>query len=461
MTTPTPLPVASSRRVFLKNSALTTGALAFSRVISRAAASTAANARLRLALIGVGQRGKAGLTALDREEIVAFCDVDFARGRDAVAADKTTAPSLARFPQAKWFHDYRLLFEQMADQIDAVVVCVPDFMHFPIAMAAIRLGKHVFIEKPLCRCITEVRALRDAAAKAGVITQMGNQGRTGEGIRLAREWVQAGLLGRVHTVHAWTNGGTPAFYSHDWPKGGGPEETPPATLRYDLWQGVSPERPYRRLRSHQSWRGCVDYGTGRLGDWASHQMDAAFYALDLEAPTSVEPASTEPKPATFPALSTLEYRFAARDARGPVTLKWFDGAISPPQPVEGFTFRPDGGSIFYGDKGMMWVASHSSSARLLPETRMHDLAGNLPPKTIPRVAGGPHVEWAEAIRASKRCGSDFAIAAPLVETALLGVAAMRARARLEWDSAGGRVTNLASANQFIGPGYDYRPGWGV
>jgi len=447
--------------VFLQNSAVATGALAFSRVIARAAASTAANSRLRLALIGVGQRGKVGLTALDREEIVAFCDVDFARGRDAVAADKTAAPSLARFPQAKWFHDYRLLFEQMADQIDAVVVCVPDFMHFPIAMAAIRLGKHVFIEKPLCRCIAEVRALRDASAKAGVITQMGNQGRTGEGIRLAREWVQAGLLGRVHTVHAWTNGGTPAYYSHDWPKDGGPEETPPATLRYDLWQGVSPERPYRRLRSHQSWRGCVDYGTGRLGDWACHQMDAAFYTLDLEAPTSVEPASTEPKPATFPALSTLEYRFAARDARGPVTLKWFDGAISPPQPVEGFTFRPDGGSIFYGDKGMMWVASHSASARLLPETRMHELAGKLPPKTIPRVAGGPHVEWAEAIRARRCCGSDFAIAAPLVETALLGVAAMRARVRLEWDSAAGRVTNLASANRFIGPGYDYRPGWGV
>jgi hypothetical protein len=447
--------------VFLQNSAVATGALAFSRVIARAAATTAANSRLRLALIGVGQRGKVGLTALDREEIVAFCDVDFARGRDAVAADKTVAPSLARFPQAKWFHDYRLLFEQMADQIDAVVVCVPDFMHFPIAMAAIRLGKHVFIEKPLCRCITEVRALRDAAASAGVITQMGNQGRTGEGIRLAREWVQAGLLGRVHTVHAWTNGGTPAYYSHDWPKDGGPEETPPATLRYDLWQGVSPERPYRRLRSHQSWRGCVDYGTGRLGDWACHQMDAAFYALDLDAPTSVEPASTEPKPATFPALSTLEYRFAARGARGPVTLKWFDGAISPPQPVEGFTFRPDGGSIFYGDKGMMWVASHSASARLLPETRMQELSGKLPPKTIPRVAGGPHVEWVEAIRARKRCGSDFAIAAPLVETALLGVAAMRARARLEWDPAAGRVTNLASANRFIGPGYDYRPGWGV
>ena len=129
--------------------------------------------------------------------------------------------------------------------------------------------------------------------------------------------------------------------------------------------------------------------------------------------------------------------------------------------MEGFTFRPDGGSIFYGDKGAMWVASHSASARLLPETRMQELVGKLPAKTIPRVAGGPHVEWAEAIRAGKRCGSDFATAAPLVETALLGVAAIRAQSRLDWDAVGGRVSSSASANRFIGPGYDYRPGWGV
>jgi len=454
-------PPAASRRTFLKKTAVATSSLVFLRAIARGAASTAANSRLRLALIGVGQRGKAGLTALDREEIVAFCDVDFARGRDAVAADKNSRPSLERFPQAKWFHDYRLMFEQMADQIDAVVVSVPDFMHFPIAMTAIRYGKHLYVEKPLCRCLTEVRTLCAAAAKAGVVTQMGNQGRAAEGVRLAREWVQAGLLGQIHTVHAWSNGGTTAFYSHDWPQPEPAPETPPATLRYDLWQGVAPERPYRRLRSHQQWRGCVDYGTGRLGDWACHQMDSAFFALDLAAPLSIEPATTAPKIETFPVLNTLEYRFAARGNRGPITLKWFDGAIMPPQPVEGFTFRPDGGSIFYGDKGAMWVASHSGSARLLPESRMKELSATLPPKTIPRIAGGSHVEWADAIRAGKRSGSDFAIAAPLVETALLGVAAIRAQSRLEWDSAAGRVTNLTGANRFVGPGYDYRPGWGV
>ena len=450
-----------SRRDFLKAGALAAGSLVLSRTSSRAAVSTAANSRLQLALIGVGQRGKAGLTALDHEQIVAFCDVDFARGRDQVAADRKSGPSLARFPQAKWFHDYRLMFEQMSDQIDAVVVTVPDHMHFPIAMTALRYGKHLYVEKPLCRCITEVRALHAAAKTAGVVTQMGNQGRTAEGIRLAREWVQAGLLGRVHTVHAWTNGGTTGFYSHELPKSDAAPETPPSTLQYDLWQGVAPERPYRRFRGHQSWRGCVDYGTGRLGDWACHQMDAAYYALDLDAPTSIEAATTEPKPETFPAVNTLTYEFPARGARGPVTLKWFDGGILPPQPIEGFKFRPEGGSIFYGEKGALWVASHSSTARFLPESRMQELVGSLPPKTIPRVAGGPHVEWVNAIRAGKRCGSDFDIARPLVETALLGVAAIRAQSRLVWDSTASRVTNLASANRFIGPGYDYRAGWGV
>ena len=455
-----PIP-AASRRAFLQTAAVTGGSWLLGSTRVRGAETRSPNARLQLALIGVGGRGKAALTALQDEQIVAFCDVDFARGRDGVAADRMSSGALARFPGAKWFHDYRLMFEQMSDQIDAVVVTVPDHMHFAIAMTALRYGKHLYVEKPLCRCITEVRALHVAAKKAGVVTQMGNQGRFAEGIRLAREWVQAGLLGKIHTVHAWSNGGTTAFYSHDWPQPEPAPETPPATLRYDLWQGVAPERPYRRLRSHQQWRGCVDYGTGRLGDWACHQMDAAFYALDLDAPLSIEPATTGPKAETFPVLNTLEYRFPARGARGPVTLKWFDGAISPPQPVEDFKFRPEGGSIFYGDKGAMWVASHSGSARLLPESRMQELAGKLPPKSIPRVAGGAHVEWADAIRAGKRSGSDFAIAAPLVETALLGVAAIRAQARLEWDAAAGRGTNLASANRYIGPGYDYRPGWGV
>lgn len=452
-----PLP----RRDFLRSSALASSLLLLPRAL-RAQGRRPANDRLQLALIGVGGRGRSALSALHAEQIVAFCDVDYARAREEVAASGKAPRLFERFGSARWFNDYRIMFEQMADQIDAVVVSVPDHMHYPIALAAIRHGKHVMVEKPLCRCVTEVRALHAAARQAGVVTQMGNQGRAAEGIRLAREWVQAGLIGQVHTVHAWNN--TPSrSYSHapDDPEQPTGLEQPPATLHYDLWLGVAPERPYRRIRSHGSWRGCPDYGCGRLGDWACHQIDAAVYALDLGSPLSIEAASTEPKPDTFPATNSVTWRFPARGERPPVEVKWFDGGLLPPQPVDNFNFSAVGGSLFYGDRGILAVGSHSATARLVPESRMQEMRASLPPKTIPRVAGGPHVEWVNAIRQGTRCGSDFDYAAPLTETVLLGVAAVRARARLEWDAAAMRVTNHAHANAFIGPGYTYRPGWGV
>jgi hypothetical protein len=447
------------RRDFLRNISIASSLLILPRGL-RGQRPSSPNARLQLALIGAGGRGRVALNALQDEQVVAFCDVDHERAREQHPQQKDGRSALQRFPDAKWFHDYRIMFERMAGQIDAVVISVPDHMHFAIAMTAIKHGKHVFVEKPLCRCVTEVRALQAAAKQAGVVTQMGNQGRASEGIRLAREWVQAGLLGQVHTVHAWTNRPM-GSYSYSVDVDAGPPETPPASLKYDLWLGVAPERLYRRLHSHSSWRGCVDYGCGTLGDWGCHQMDAAFFALDLGLPISIEAATTEPKKGTFPASTSLTYKFARRRGRPPVELKWFDGGLLPPQPVDGFKFDASGGSLFYGDKGVMWVNSHSASARLLPERRMQDMRGALPPRTIPRVSGGPHVEWANAIRNRTRCGSDFDYSGPLAELVLLGVAAVRARTKLEWDAKNARVTNHAFANEFIGPGYTYRPGWGV
>jgi len=451
-----------SRRAFLRSGSAAGSLLLLSRQAGAQAQPTP-NSRLQIALIGVGGRGMAALTALHKEQIVAFCDVDHGRARENIERGVKAGGGLARFPDARWFHDYRVMFEQMADEIDAVAVSVPDHMHYAIGMAALRLRKHLFVEKPLCRCITEVRALHAAAKQAGVVTQMGNQGRAAEGIRLAREWVEAGLIGDVRLVHAWNNSPSRS-YSHDGAPASGedtPVEIPPATLQYDLWLGVAPERPYRRIRSHGSWRGFPDYGTGRIGDWVCHQIDAAKYALDLGPPTSVEAASTEPRKDTFPATNTVLWQFAARGAKPPVEVKWFDGGLLPPEPTPGFKFSAAGGSIFYGDRGILHVGSHSSTVRLVPESRMKELQGSLPPKTIPRVVGGPHVEWVNAIRHGTRCGSDFDYAAPLAEIALLGLAAIRARTRLEWDAVVGRVTNHEFANQFIGPGYAYRPGWGV
>lgn len=450
------------RREFVRAGAFGSGLLILPRGL-RAQNRPGPNDRVRIAQIGVGGRGKAALAALRNEQYVAFCDVDFARGREEVAKDRKAPGLFENAKGAKWFSDYRLMFEQMSDQIDAVVVCVPDHMHYAVAMEAIRRKKHVYVEKPLCRCVTEVRALHAAAKRAGVITQMGNQGRAAEGIRLAREWVQAGILGNVHTVHAWTNH-TNTIYSHpayeDEDKA--PAETLPATLNYDLWLGVAPHRPYRRIRGHQTWRGYVDYGCGAIGDWACHQLDSAYYALDLTAPTSIEATGTALKKGTYPASNSITFKFPARGSRPPVEVKWFDGGLFPSHPTQ--DFRPNtagGGAIFYGDKGVMSVASHSASARLVPEKWMQEMIPHLPPKTLPRVTGGPHVEWVDAIRAGKQPGSNFDYSAPLAEIALLGVAAMKARARLEWDPVQARFTNHAWANPLLGPGYEYRPGWGV
>ncbi|HEY1109260.1 MAG TPA: Gfo/Idh/MocA family oxidoreductase [Opitutaceae bacterium] len=449
-----------SRRTFLASTAA--GVLILPKL--RAANSTAANSRLRLAQIGVGGRGRAALSALQNERYVAFCDVDDKRARpEAGAKGKGDAAIFEKFKEAKWFKDYRVMFEKMAGEIDGVVVSTPDHSHFPAAMAAIAAGKPVYVEKPLCRTISEVRKLQAAAKKAGVVTQMGNQGRSAEGIRLAREWVDAGLLGDVHTVHTWTDRPrSPWFHpaSFDPDADTAPPPVPP-TLDWDLWLGTSPVRPYRPSFVPQLWRSFVDYGCGSLGDMGCHQLDAPLYALDLGAPTSIEAASTEVFPKTFPDASTITWKFAARGKRGPVEMRWFDGKLRPPQPVPGFKLGDGGGSIFYGTKGIMSVTSHSASARLLPETRMQELAGQFPAKTIPRVQGGPFVEWANAIKGGPQCGSQFDYAAKLTELVLLGVAAIRARGFLQWDSAGMRFPNRPDADVFLGPGYDYRPGWGV
>ncbi len=452
-----------SRRDFVSSAALSAGALMILPRGVRGAASTSANSRLRIAQIGVGGRGRAPLRDLQAEEFVAFCDVDWQYGRADMLADPKAGPFLAKFPEARWYRDHRLMFEEMADQIDAVVVSTPDHAHFPAAMAAVAHGKHVFVEKPLCRCISEVRRLHAAAKQAGVVTQMGNQGRSYEGIRIAREWVQAGLLGEVHTVHTWTDRPrAPWFHpaGFDPDAVATPTPTPPG-LDWDLWLGPAPHRAYREGIAPTLWRSFVDYGSGPLGDMGCHQIDAALYALDLGAPTSVEAATSDLLGRTFPNTSTVTWKFPARGARGPVEMKWFDGALRPPAPVEGHRFGDDGGSVFHGTKGIMTVSSHSNSARLLPESRMRELAGSLPAKTIPRVLGGPFLEWANAIRGGPACGSQFDYGARLTEIVLLGVAAIRARGFLEWDDAAMRFTNRSDANRFIGPGYEYRPGWGI
>jgi predicted dehydrogenase len=462
MTSRTLLRPRASRRHFLRSGALA-GALIALPFSLRARSGPRPSDRLRIALIGVGGRGRAALTALANEEFVAFCDVDWEHGREKMERDERLRPIFERATGVRWFKDFRLLFEQMAEKIDAVVVATPDHMHFPIAMAAIRHGKPVFVEKPLCRCLTEVRQLQAAAREAKVVTQMGNQGRASEGIRLAREWIQAGLIGEVEKVDAWTDRPrAPWFHPADFdPDKAVDEVAAPEHLDWNLWLGTAPERPYREGIAPAFWRGFRDYGTGSLGDMGCHQLDAPFYALDLGSPDFVEAATTQRFPKTFPAGSMVSWKFPARGARGPVTVRWFDGVLQPPLPMPDFKLSPSGGSLFYGTRGIMSVTSHSASVRLLPESRMVELAPSLPPKTLRRVEGGPFKEWTDAIRGGPPCGSNFEYSGPLTELVLLGVAAQRVQTRLSWEGVAGTFRGPSEHQALTGPGYPYRAGWGV
>ncbi len=450
-----PNPTAFSRRAFLKGAAGAASALAFPALL-RSQGGRSPSDRLNVACIGVGGRGRAGaIEGLKDENFVAFCDVD----------DLSAAETYAKFPDVPRFRDYRKLLDKHARDIDAVAISTPDHMHFPIAMAALALGKHVFCEKPLTHTIEEARKLAAFARENKVATQMGNQGHAGEGIRLLTEWIDGGVLGDVREVHSWTDrpGGI-------WPQGSVAKKAVdhskflpvvPATLDWDLWQGVAPARAYDPAYAPFRWRGFWDYGTGALGDMGCHLLDGAHWALQLDAPSHIEAISAFHNGLTGPASSLVTFRFPARGPLAPVTLKWYDGGLIPPPPPEfGPEFQfPDNGTLFIGAKASVFATLYYQSVRIVPETKMQELAPTLPPKTIPRIEGGHFAEWIRACKGGPVAGSNFEMAAKLTELCLLSNVAVRAGRPLEWDAAAMRVGNLPEANQYLTK--NYRPGFGV
>jgi predicted dehydrogenase len=424
--------------------------LAQNQPAAAAASAPTAGQRLRVAIVGAGGRGMGHVKAMETENIVAIADVDEVRCQEAREAN----------PQARFFRDYREMFDQMADQIEGVLVATPDHTHFPIAMAAIKLGKHVLVEKPLTHSVWEARQLMLAARKAGVATQMGNQGHANEGTRLMREWIQAGAIGKVREVHHWTN-------RPIWPQGvNRPDHSKfipviPSTLDWDGWLGVAPERPYDPAYVPFNWRGWWDFGTGALGDMGCHVMDAAFWALDLGAPEWVEASATQINDESPPVASLVTYQYPARGSMPPVRVFWYDGGLYPtlPEGVPTDIKLPRSGSFIVGDDGVMMSDEYNASVRLVPEEKMRAFAPKRPPRTIPRVEGDHFAEWVRACRGGPKAGSNFEYSAPFTEAVLLGVVAIRARHRIQWDAANMRVTNDESANRFIRR--PYRPGWGV
>jgi len=402
---------------------------------------------LNIALVGVGGRGADNHKTVAAQNIVGLCDVD----------ENHLGAAAKRSPRARTFVDFRKLFDELHVQIDAVIVSTPDHTHAVVSQAALELGKHVYCEKPLTHSIHEARVLAATAARHKLATQMGNAGHSSEGTRRVVELIRAGAIGQVREVHAWSN-------RPIWPQAiDRPTDHPPvpASLHWNLWLGPAPERLYHPAYHPFKWRGWWDFGTGALGDMGCHIIDAAFWALELRDPRSIEAESPpiSPHPETAPAWSIVRYDFEARSSRPPVKLIWYDGGKLPPLELfDGHAPEKDSnGSLFVGEKGRLLVGGQGRRAyRLLPE---REFAGYIEPKPTLARSPGHHAEWIEACKTGKPTGTNFDYSSRLTELVLLGNVALRAGRRIEWDAAALKITNGPLDDLFIHR--EYRPGWAL
>lgn len=444
-----------TRRAFLGASAATIATFLIApRHVLGGAGQTPPSEQLNLAVVGAGGRGSDDLEEVKSQNIVALCDVD----------QRNAAGSFKRFPGAKQYQDFRVMLEKEKN-IDAVVVATPDHNHAVASMAAIKLGKHVYCEKPLTRTVREARALAQAAAAAKVATQMGNQGMAFDGNRLIKEWLWAGVIGPVREAHVWSDrpthrGKMPLW----WPQGiERPTDTPPvpATLNWDVWLGPAPWRPYHPAYVPFKWRGWWDFGSGGLGDMGIHNLAPVFSALKLGPPLTVHATSTPVFKESVPLAAVVHYEFAARGDMPPVKLHWYDGGLLPERPEELEEDRaldPEDGIIFVGDKGKMLVKGWGGEQpRLIPESKHREFKP--PPKTLARSIGH-HAEWIQACKKGTPTESNFGFAGPLTEAVLLGSVAIRMGGeKLRWDSVQMKIPNLPEAEEYLH--YKYRDGWSL
>jgi predicted dehydrogenase len=474
-----------------------------------------------LAIVGIGGMGGSNARAVMSQNIVAICDVDDSQVerrlgiyKEALAPKTgTTQPSarqqserrtpaqiaanqkrpptdemadLRRFmdqelPKAQRYHDYRQMLEKQKD-IDGIIVATPDHMHAVIALAAMDLGKHVYVQKPLCWSVQEARALAQKAKEKKVVTQMGNQGHSRDDARLGYEYINSGAIGEIREVHVWTN--RPLGY---WPQGvprpapmpekaqlrwdGRGVETrlaaalgagyhPPNELSWDLFLGVAPPVEYHPLYHPFNWRGWVDWGQGALGDMGAHLIDHPFWSLKLGMPTTIETLSTPFNGVCYPHATTTYYEFPARGTMPAVRLTWYDGGLLPPRPEEmgEQKMNGEGGVLYIGSKGKMLQDTYGLNPRFLPQTLNQSIAA--PPSKLARITHEEHeMNWVEAIKGKAEASSPFEYAAQLTEVMLLGIVSLRARTKIHYDGANMKVTTPASANEFLSR--EYPQGWSL
>jgi hypothetical protein len=490
---------------------------------------------VNIATVGVTGMGASNTQAVMSQNIVAFCDVDFGLLDNRLAAWRNSAYPIAPAPAAnqppaapaagaggskptwtnfgpsklqqaantKWtpqpnnellkrfvdripriarYRDYREMLEKQKD-IDGIIVATPDHMHAVIASAAMQLGKHVYVQKPLCWSVHEARHLARLAASSKVVTQMGNQGHSQDDARRGQDYLAAGVIGEIREVHVWTN--RPLGY---WPQGVPRPAMPaananapgwnnngvtarlaaamagnypvPATLSWDLFLGVAPHVEYHPIYHPFNWRGWVDWGQGALGDMGAHLIDHPVWGLKLGLPTTIETIATPFNGQTYPNATTTYYEFPARQGMPPVKLTWYDGGLLPPRPAElgEEKLNPTGGVLYIGSKGKMIQETYGGVPRLLP-MEFHNSSG-APSEKMARVPHQAHeMNWVNAIRGREEASSPFSYAAHLTEIMLLGIVALRANTKIQYDGAGMRVTNHAGANEFLTR--QYRAGYSL
>ncbi len=473
-----------SRRNFIKNVGLAAGSFYIvPRHVLGGQGFVAPSDKLNIAAVGSGGKGFSDLTSSfndGKENIVGLCDIDF---KHAIKATKL-------WPNAPQYTDFREMLDKQKD-IDALIVATPDHTHATIASAAMQLGKHVYVQKPLTHNLHEARFLTELAKDKKIVAQMGNQGSSGDGVRQMQDWFDAGVIGKVTEVHVWTN--RPV-----WPQGIAVPKgniATPAHINWDLWLGPASKIDYNPAYHPFKWRGWWEFGTGALGDMACHLMDPPMKVLGLGSPLAVECSVgsvflrdwvPEYIPQGCPPSSVVKYNFGpSAKSKKPVDLTWYDGGIRPPRP-EGLDANvimgdSDGtnGVLIIGSKGIMMCGTYGLNPRVFKKGKqvpLEDLPKSTRPKVI-RGMDGHQTQWVEACKAgygNAPLSSGFDYAGPFTETILMGNLAIRSymmqtqaagsketlyegRKKLLWDPVAMRITNFEPANQFVKR--EYREGW--
>jgi hypothetical protein len=469
----------SSRRTFIRQAAVAGAGFVIvpRHVLGRGY--VAPSDKLNIAGIGAGGKGESDLAEFAKSpnvNIVAMCDVD----------DRAAAKSRERFPKANYYKDFRKMLQAEKNNIDAVSISTPDHTHAVATMAAMAMGKHVYTQKPLTHDIYEARQLAEAARKYKVVTQMGNQGGSGDGVRKAKEMYDAGLIGEVVEAHAWTN--RPV-----WPQG---IPTPtgkhavPKELDWDLWLGPAPYIDYNPAYVPFNWRGWWAFGTGALGDMACHIMDPIYRILPILYPDSAECSVSNVWKDMWaegnyvdsaPPSSIIHLNYPRTDGKGKIKVSWYDGGLLPQLPEELLPGEPfgnwDGGVLLVGKKGKLLLDCYGANPRLLPTRLMKET--KMPAEKIKRVPEGHYIQWVNACIAGYGKGvtsSPFEYAGPFTESILMGNLAIRSwmmlnpkrkgwedkyvgRKKLLWDAKNMKVTNFDEANEFVKR--TYREGWSL